>query len=220
VYDGITANQSAYHPGDGSWQLLSVTCTINQSATVVHAQCRTTTAGLAYFDNSYFNSGVSSITGAQWLNGQKISILADGVILPQITVQNGMITWDGVTNYNKIIYGLPYVSQLQPTTPYVPMPEGTMQGRTINLGKAVIGVWNTAGGYIGANFDKMLPIPDLQITDYDPPTIPLTTGNVGVVVGGGYMTDNSICIQQSDPLPITVTNIVTELQIGGMPAVQ
>lgn len=218
IYDGIATVQSSYHTGDNTWQLLTVTKTINGSATQVRAQCQVS-GHQAYFDNSYFNSGVSSISGVTWLNGQTISILADGFILPSTVVQSGIISWDG-TNYNKIIYGLPYISQLQPVTPYIPNPSGTMQAKTINIGKGVIGVWNTASGYVGTDFENMYPIPDINIENYTPPGPPLFTGNVAIVVGGGYATENSICIQQSDPLPITVTNIISELQIGGLPAVQ
>ena len=218
IFDGVTHTQSSFHPGDNSWQLLQVTATINNSATEVYAQCKVFN-GLAYFDNSYFNSGVSSITGATWLNGQTVRILADGFMLPATTVQNGVISWDG-TNYNKVIYGLPYVAQLQPTTPYVPMPTGTMQAHTINIGKAVIGVWNTASGMVGTNFENMQPIPDLAIVNYDPPASPLYTGNVGVQLGGNSQPENSICIEQSDPLPMTVTFVVQELQISGLPANQ
>ncbi len=219
IYDGVNTYQSTAHTGDGTWQLLTVTVTINAAATVVRAQCQVV-SGSAYFNNAYFNSGVSQITGATWLNGQTISILADGFILPQTTVQSGVISWTGGANYNKIIYGLPYVSQLQPTTPFVPIPAGTMQGRTINIGKGVIGVWNSAGGYVGTSFDSMKPIPSLVRINYDPPAPPLFTGNVAVQLGGNAQTENSICIQQSDPLPLTIGNIISELQISGLPAMQ
>jgi hypothetical protein len=219
IYDGITSIQSAAHPGDGSWQLLTATGTISNSGTTVHVHCKVVN-GSAYFNNSYFNSGVSSITGATWLNGQTVAILADGFILPTTTVQNGVISWVGGANYNKIAYGLPFVAQLQPTTPYVPMPVGTMQAHTINIGKAVIGVWNTASGYVGTDFENMKPIPDLAIVNYDPPAQPLFTGNVGAQLGSNAQTENSICIEQSDPLPMTVTFIVQELQISGLPANQ
>ena len=219
IYDGVTTIQSAAHPGDGSWQLLTATGTVNGAATTVQAQCQVVN-GQAYFNNAYFNSGVSSITGATWLNGQTVSILADGFILPTTTVQNGVISWQGGANYNKVIYGLPYVAQLQPNTPYVPLPAGTMQAHTINIGKAVIGVWNTASGYAGPSFDKLQPIPDLVIENYDPPASPLYTGNVGVQLGGNAQPENSIFIEQSDPLPMTVTFIVQELQITGLPASQ
>lgn len=219
IYDGVNTYQSTAHTGDGSWQLLSVTATINGAATVVRAQCQVV-SGLAYFNNSYFNSGVSQITGATWLNGQTVSILADGFVLPQTVVQSGIISWVGGANYNKVIYGLPYTAQLQPTTPYINMPTGSMQAHVINIGKAVLGVWNTAGGKVGVDFSNMKPIPDLSIINYDPPGQPLYTGNVGVVLGSNAKPDNSICIEQSDPLPISVNTIVAELQISGLPANQ
>ena len=112
------------------------------------------------------------------------------------------------------------MAQLQPNVPSIPMPAGTMQAHTINIGKAVIGVWNTASGYVGTDFNNMKPIPDLVIVNYDPPAEPLYTGNVGVQLGSNAKPENSICIEQSDPLPMTVTFIVQELQISGLPAVQ
>ena len=95
-----------------------------------------------------------------------------------------------------------------------------MQAHTINIGKGVISVWNSASGKVGTDFNNMKPIPDLAIVNYDPPASPLYTGNVGVQLGSNAKPENAICIEQSDPLPITVTNIVTELQISGMPATQ
>lgn len=219
IYDGVSTYQSTAHTGDGTWQLLSVTAIINGAATGLQAQCQVV-SGSAYFNNSYFNSGVSQITGATWLNGQTVSILADGFVLSQTTVQSGVINWTGGANYNKIAYGLPFTSQLQPTTPYIPMPNGTMQCHTINIGKGVIGVWNTASGMVGTDFDNMKAIPDLAIINYDPPAQPLFTGNVAVQLGSNAQPENSMCIQQTDPLPITVSNIVSELQISGLPAVQ
>lgn len=215
IYDGVGTTQSSFHTGDGTWQLLSVTRTINGGATLVRAQCQVV-SGTAYFDNTYFNSGVSSISALTWLNGQTVSILADGNILPQTTVQSGVISWDG-TNYNKVIYGLPYVAQLQPVNPEIVLPTGTIQGRVTNIGKNVIKFWNSAGGYCGTDFNSMLPIPDLQITSYDTPP-PLLTDDVKVLPAGGYKDNNSICIQQTDPLPMTVCSIISELQVGGIAA--
>ena len=215
IWDGVTVTQSAFHPGDNTWQLLSVTATIGASATVVHAQCRLSQAGKAYFDSSYFNSGVSTITGANWLNGQLISILADGLLQPQQVVTNGTINLGA--NYNKVIYGLPYISDLQPVNPNIEVPGGTMQGHLVNIGKTVLKVWNTASGYIGTNFNNLQPIPDLNITKYNDP-VPLVTADVKCITGGGYLDNNSVCIRQSDPLPMTVCAVITDLQIGGIGA--
>lgn len=219
IYDGVTTIQSAAHTGDGTWQLLSVSGVISATASQVRVQCQVLN-GSAYFNNAYFNSGVSQIIGATWLNGQTVSILADGFVLSPTVVQSGVISWEGGTNYNKVIYGLPYIAQLQPTTPYIGTPAGSSQCHTINIGKGVIGLWNSAGGYVGTDFDNMKPIPDLNIINYDPPAQELFTGNVGVQLGANSKTENSMCIQQTDPLPITVSNILSEIQVSGLPAVQ
>ena len=216
IWDGVRVTQSTPHTGDGTWQLLTVTATIGAMATVVHAQCRMIANGQAWFDNSYFNSGVSSVTNVAWLNGQLVSILADGQILQQQVVSNGTITLD--TNYNKVIYGLPYTSDLQPVNPNIEVPGGgTMQGKVVNIGKAVLKVWNSASGLIGTDFDDLKPIPDLNITSYSDP-LPLFTGQINTTVSGGAKNNNSVCIRQVDPLPISVCALIVEIQVGGINA--
>lgn len=207
IADGVNT-ASVVHPGDSAWHYLTVNYTISSSATSVKAQIASLNGQVSYFDNAYFNSGVTQITGATWLNGQKISVLADGNVLAQRVVSGGVINLGA--SYNKIAYGLPYNCDLQPLNPNVDIPGGTMQGRVLKIGRSVVVVWNSASGYVGNNFNSMKPISELS------GLTALSNIDAKCVVDGGYADDNSICIRQSDPLPMSVKSIVSEIQVGGI----
>lgn len=157
----------------------------------------------------------SNVLNLSYLNGQTVSILADGFVLPQQIVSNGMISLPA--NYTTVQVGLPYTSQFQPVNVEIELPDGTLQGRQVNITKLMIKVWNSSGGYIGPNFNNLQPIYGLQRSVLiNNNGVPIYTGDVPAVRGGGYQGSGAICIQQTDPLPITITGIVMEVQPGNM----
>ena len=158
---------------------------------------------------------VANIPNLDYLNGMTVAILADGFVLDQQVVMNGQVTLPAT--YTTVQIGLPYISQLQPVNVEVQLPDGTMQGRQVNITKCMLKVWNSAGGKCGPNFDSLQEIYGLQRSVLiNNNGVPIYTGDVPVVRGGGYQGSGSICIQQDDPLPITITGIVMEIQPGRM----
>ena len=157
----------------------------------------------------------TTIPNLSHLNGMTVAILADGLVLDQQVVQGGTVTLPA--NYVTVQIGLPYTCQLQPVNVEAGLPDGTLQGRQVNITKLVLKVWNSAGGKIGADFNHLQPINDLQrsalINTYG---VPIYTGDVKQVRGGGYQSSGSVCIQQDDPLPMTITAIIAEVQPGNM----
>lgn len=158
---------------------------------------------------------VLTVPNLSHLNGMTVSILADGLVLDQQVVSGGTVTLPAT--YNTIQIGLPYISQLEPVNVEIPLPDGTLQGRQVNITKGVLKVWNSAGGYIGPNFDNLQPIKGLQRSVLiNNNGVPVYTGDVPFVRGGGYQASSTVCIQQTDPLPMTITGIVMEIQPGNM----
>lgn len=158
---------------------------------------------------------VPTITVPNIYNGMTVGVLANGIYIGTQIVSNGQVILPA--NYSKAIIGLPYVCQLEPVNVEVPLSDGTLQGRQVNITKCMLKVWNSSGGYIGPNFDNMQPIYGLQrsvlLNTYG---VTIYTGDVPTVRGGGYQGSGSICIQQTDPLPMTITGIVMEVQPGNM----
>ena len=158
---------------------------------------------------------VTSVPNLSYLNGMTVAILADGFVLDQQVVANGMVTLPAT--YTTVQVGLPYVSQLEPVNAEIALPDGTLQGRQVNITKLMLKVWNSASGKIGPNFDNLQPIYGLQRSVLiNNNGVPVYTGDVPAIRGGGYQGSGSVCIEQDDPLPITITAIVMELQPGNM----
>lgn len=144
-----------------------------------------------------------------------VSILADGLVLDQQVVHGGSITLPAT--YTTVQVGLPYDCDLEPVNVEAALPDGTLQGRQVNITKTMLKVWNSAGGKIGPDFDNLQDIKELQrSTLLNKYGVTIYTGDVPVVRGGGYQASGSVCIRQSDPLPMTVTAIVMEVQPGNM----
>lgn len=157
----------------------------------------------------------STVIGLTVLNSMTVAILADGVVLDQQIVNNGKISLPAT--YTTVQVGLPYTSQLQPVNVEVGLQDGTLQGKQVNITKTVLKVWNTAGGKVGPDFNNLQDIDDLKRGNIIKNTNnTIYTGDVKAIRGGGYQSSGSICIQQDDPLPITVTAMVFDVQPGGM----
>lgn len=158
---------------------------------------------------------VNQIPSLSHLEGQTVKILANGIVLDEQIVTNGLVTLPAT--YSTVMVGLPYTCQLEPVNVEAGLPDGTLQGRQVNITKTVLKVWNTSGGKCGPDFDHLQDIKDLQRSVLiNANGVPIYTGDVKLVRGGGYQGSGSICIQQDDPLPITITAMVFEVQPGGM----
>lgn len=157
----------------------------------------------------------NTVLNLSHLNGMTVSILADGIVLDQQVVSGGTVTLPAY--YTTVQIGLPYRCQLEPVNVEAGLPDGTLQGRQVNITKTVLKVWNTSGGKCGPDFDHLQDIKDLQRSVLiNANGVPIYTGDVKLVRGGGYQGSGAICIQQDDPLPMTITAMVFEVQPGGM----
>ena len=203
-------------PIDGSkWFFISKNFTSGYDTTTWKTEYDVTAQGSFMENCGEVGLASTTVPNLSNLNGMTVSILADGIVLDQQVVQGGTVTLPAT--YTTVQIGLPYVCQLQPVNAEVQLPDGTMQGRQVNITKCMLKVWNSAGGYIGPNFESMQPIYGLQRSVLiNTNGVPIYTGDVPVVRGGGYQGSGAVCIQQTDPLPITITGIVMELQPGKM----
>lgn len=170
----------------------------------------------AYFVDagvSYSGAPISTITsGLSHLEGQTVSILADGGVIPQQVVTNGTITLPKAAS--KIQIGLPILAQLQT----LPLSFETMalgQGRAKNVNKVYLRLYKSSGAWVGPSFDPSL-MTELKIrTDESWGTPPrLQTGEFEHVLESDWNQDGTVCVEQRDPLPFTLSAMSMEVAIG------
>ena len=148
--------------------------------------------------------------GLDYLEGQTVSILADGgVISPQV-VTNGSITLSQPAT--KVHVGLKYVAQLQ-TMP-LDIGEPTIQGKRKKINSLTVRCANTRGLKFGRIFDTMYPIKEMTPSIPLGQPIPLLTGDSYITMDPLWDVPGQICLQQDDPLPATVLGVVPEITIG------
>lgn len=151
------------------------------------------------------------------LNGCTVAILADGEVLPQQVVTNGIITL--TENYAKVTIGLPYYSELETLNIEFATRGGTLQGQAVKIGNVTFRVENTRGGWVGPNEDTLYEaFPDAieqeLLADGDDPES-MYTGDIRIPLGAGYEDGGRIFYRQVDPLPVTINAVVPEITLGG-----
>lgn len=154
---------------------------------------------------------VTTISGLDHLDGQTVSILADGNVVPQQVVQNGSITLDRA--YSAITVGLPFTCQLQSLYVDIQSADGTVQSKRKTVPAVTVRMQDSRGLKAGPTFDSLVEIKERTNEPMGQP-IQLFTGDQRVVLPATYNVPGQICVQQDNPLPSTILALIPELVIG------
>ena len=158
---------------------------------------------------SYSGSAASTISGLDHLEGQTVSILADGASHPDKTVSSGSVTLDRSALNVKV--GLAYTSLLQTMRLNSGSQNGTSQGKTKRIYDITVRMFETIGVEVGPNLNDMERIPFRSSADLMDEGIPPFTGDKEVEFRGNYETDGFIFVRQTQPLPFTILSLYPRL---------
>lgn len=151
-----------------------------------------------------------SVGGLTHLEGKTVSILGDGAVMPQAVVTGGVAVLS--RSCVKIQVGLPYNSDLQ-TLPVAINIEAFGQGRVKNVNQAWIRVFQSSGIFIGPDANKLTEVKQRTFEPYGSPPS-LKSDEVSVLMTPTWAQSGQIYMRQSDPLPLTVVGITTEVVVG------
>ena len=170
---------------------------------------------------------VSSVSGLNHLNGQTVSILADGSVMAQQVVSNGSITLPAAYSY--ITVGLPYTAQVQ--TLYLDPHEGqadTPQGKRKSIPFVILRVEDSRGFSAGTNqpdasvqpnqatvpWKNMIEAKERNASIAAGSAIPLYTGDSYVGVNGSWNSNGQVAVQQTYPLPLNLLGLIVPVEVG------
>ena len=159
---------------------------------------------------SYSGSAATTISGLDHLEGQTVSILADGATHPDKTVSSGSVTLDRSATNVKL--GLAYKSILQTMRLNAGSQNGTSQAKTKRIYEITIRLYESVGVEVGESLDNMERIPFRTSSDPMDEGIPVFTGDKTVEFRGNYDTDGFIFVRQTQPLPLTILSLYPDLQ--------
>ena len=164
-------------------------------------------ADVRYSDSwkAYSGAATTSITGLSHLEGETVSVLADGKVHPQKVVSGGAITLDYAAA--NVAVGLPYTAELH-TLPAIMQVDGFGTGRTKNVGRTWIRVYESPGFQIGTEQGGMTP--SSSAAD----SIPLSSTTIEATLLPAWTQDGQVLIQQQNPVPLTVIGMTFEVSVG------
>lgn len=168
----------------------------------------------AYFvdcGGTYSGTPATTISGLWHLEGETVSILADGAVEPDQTVVNGSITLDNPASLVHV--GLAYESDLQTLPLAFEGMQAAGQGMLKNVLSADLRVTQTSLFKVGPSFDKLIPNRSRAVSDPFDSAPSLKTAEIRVNVPGNWGTDGSVCVRQDAPLPLSV--LAMTLAVGG-----
>ena len=211
---GITGS-TPFTPTDTiKFTILSIT----SDATYQYLKCQPQKVVPTYFQTQaggwqIWARAVATIGGMTQLVGQTVTILADGNVEPQQVVPvSGIIT---LTRPAAVVHvGLPIVAQMQTLDLEDPKGE-TLSAKKKRISEVGLWVVNSRGGYVGQTQNALVNQFQRVTSDpYDTATS-LKTGLYRVPVQGDWAKTTSVFIQQTDPLPLTISALVVSGELGG-----
>ncbi len=159
---------------------------------------------------SYSGGATTTLSGLSHLEGQSVSVLADGAAHANKTVSSGQITLD--RSATKACVGLSYDSILQTMRIEGGAAEGTSQGKTKRISKVVLRLFETVGVKVGPALDNLETIPFRTTSSLlSNPVDTLLSGDKEIEFNDDYNSDGFIFIKQDQPLPCSILAVYPTL---------
>ena len=161
-------------------------------------------------------AATDTISGLTHLAGEEVTVLANGLVHPPVTVTaGGEITLNDT--YTNVIIGLPYETKITPHLPDISISTGTTLGRTQRITKLDIDLYKTLGGIIARTdadngvFEEELLYREESNTVNAPTS--LFTGWKQFDFFEGFNTKPTYSLIQRQPLPLTVRCVVDTIEV-------
>lgn len=192
---------------------LSVKRTIN-SATVRHiVYLKSVNFGTDINDAFFLDSGLTysggattTVSGLHHLEGETVSVLADGSAHADQTVSGGSITLD--RSSSKVHIGYNYTSLLQTLRMEAGAEDGVSQGKIKRIHGVTARFLDTVGAEIGTDTTNLDRIPFRDSSMDMDTAVPMFSGDKEISFPSGYDNDAKVMIRQNQPLPMTVLAIM------------
>jgi hypothetical protein len=159
----------------------------------------------AFFVDSglvYSGSATTTLSGLYHLEGEELSILANGATHADKTVSGGGVTLDFSATSGAVGFG--YTSEMQTLRLESGSQDGTSQGKPKRIHDITVRFHETVGAEVGsdsASADRIFFRDSSMNMDK---AVPLFTGDKEIEFEGGFVDGDRIYVRQSQPLPMTV----------------
>jgi hypothetical protein len=145
----------------------------------------------------------TEFTGFDHLEGELVSVVADGATRPPVRVAAGRIVLDAPAT--SVLAGLPYRSSLRPMPFDVQMDDGTAQGRKFKVARSELSVWKSAAAaFVEPNTGCEYPVPLRDVGEAPADPVSLKTRICRLDVGGSFGDSAALEIFTDQPEPLNL----------------
>lgn len=182
----------------------------------LHARAFTGLSDCWFVDcgGQYSGAATNTVTGADWLEGCTVSILADGAVIEPQVVTSGAFSLPDDIEAETITFGLPITADIETLPIAVQVDNAFGQGRYKNVNKAVLRVYQSSGILVGPNAAQLTRVKARTSEPYGTPPA-LRTGEIDCMTTPAWADGGQVFVRQTDPLPLTVVSITAEVSLGG-----
>lgn len=193
----------------GRWKTAKATITGYTSPTQVTATINAPFASLAPINANGWRLSASALSNLWHLEGETLSVNAEGATHPDVTVLNGTVQLTRGVGY--AVAGLKCPARLQTMRIEAGAADGTSQGKTKRINEVTVRLVQALGGEAGPDFESMSPLSyrTSAVPLDQPPNI--ADGDARVLWNKGYDTKGRLAIRQADPFPMTVVALLPQV---------
>lgn len=155
---------------------------------------------------------VTEISGLWHLEGEEVSILGDGNVMPRQTVVDGAITLPNAVT--RAIVGLPFTCRAK-TLPLI-VPDAGIEGKRKRVVAVMPRLINSRGLKMGEAYDRLYPMKERTTEIWGRPTA-LQDGVHHQSIGSTWDEEAFTYFQLDDPLPVTLLSLVQDVEVGDEP---
>lgn len=152
----------------------------------------------------------TTFAGLDHLNGETVSILADGGVHPAKAVSDGTLTLDYPAG--TVIAGLPFTHTYKSLKWEAGSATGTAQGQIKRIHGITMILLDSLNAQVGADEASLRAVPFRGGGDAMDSAVPFFSGEKYIELDGDYTTDSRIIIQGSDPVPFTLLAVAPVLK--------
>lgn len=161
---------------------------------------------------SYEGVATDTITGLWHLEGESVVALAGGAVEPAQTVTDGSITLE--TDVTVAHVGLAYDCDFK-TLPLALEAAALGQGSEKNVNEIFLRVHQSSGVRAGPSFTALRAYPQRSQSDPYGSAPGMVSDTIGMRLDPSWQQDGSVCVRQSDPLPLSILGVALEIARGG-----
>lgn len=154
---------------------------------------------------------MTTISGLTWLEGETVSVLADGAELPQMVVEDGKISLPAPAN--TVSVGLPIEAKIE----LLPLHSGastSLMGQKKNVNKVTLRVRDSSGIFVGPDEDRLVEFKQRTTENPGNPPEPVT-GDIQMILKPKWDFNATLSIVQKSPLPLTLVALAADVSHSG-----